>query len=387
MPTPKRYYAINWTDGMKISREHFVQQENYIINLLSDTFATQLQPFNYGLLPAPLPNQYANDLSLEYKTTGELEIHLRRFDAITPGGLRITVGNDEVSSGLHFSTQVSTAGKNNVLDNTEEAYYVVLSLNPYEKLPVGQLNPMEAPPRHPYTMPSMELSMMPDDQFNPAYLGSYFVLIGRIVRKGGSLVKDDQFIPPCTSIRSHPQLMKFYENIGLYLNELQQSALSIVHKVKSKAQQPDLAKNIQRFCEETLAYIAQIYFSFRNVAHNLPPIYTIQDISSLANRLLNNIHMLTEKDKEEMLKYIFEWSDIQPSQLESQLAQAIELKYEHTRIGDHMKQADDVVRLLAHIFQRLNKLDYIGIHKENIVVKEEVITQTIKTKKGWNILD
>jgi hypothetical protein len=41
---------------------------------------------------------------------------------------------------------------------------------------------------------------------------------------------------------------------------------------------------------------------------------------------------------------------------------------------------------LIVILQRLNTLEYIGVKRENIVVKEEVLTRQ-KDKKGWSILD
>lgn len=383
-----KYYAVNWIDGMKITRQHFIDQEYFLATRISDTAAAQIHSFSYGLLPSPSAGQSANELQLDYKSTNEVEIRLKRFDAITPGGYRITIGDDELTADMRFTSSIDATDRSVLGDNgTEDAYYVVLSVNPYERVPVGMLNPEEVPPRHPYVLPAVHVSLIQDQQFNPDYAGAFFVVIGRIVRKAGIFVKDEQFIPPCTSIRSHPQLVRYYENIGIYINEMQQQALSIVQKIKNKNQQADLARNIQRFCEEALSYIAQIYFHFRNVAHNLPPVHTIQDISSFASRLYNNIQLLSEKDKEEMLKYIFEWCDVQPSQLEGTLTQVIELHYEHTRIGQHMQLLDEMLKLTAHIFQRLNRLDYIGIRKENIVVKEEIITQTTKTKKGWSLLD
>lgn len=385
---PNRYYAVNWIDGMKITRQHFVDQEYFLVSRIADTAAAQVLPFAWGLLPPSGPGQFSNDLQIEYKSNSEVEIYLRRFDALTPGGYRITIGDDDVTADMRFTSSVEGQERSAFSDNgSEDAYYVVLSVNPYERIPVGMLNPEEIPPRHPNVLPAINASLIPEQQFNPEYAGPFFVVVGRIVRKAGVFARDELFIPPCTSIRSHPQLVRYYENLGIYINEMQQQALSIVQKIKNKSQQSDLARNIQYFCEETLSYIAQIYFHFRNVAHNLPPIHTVQDISSLSSHLYNYVQMLSEKDKEEMLKYIFEWCDVAPSQLETMLTQTIELRYEHTRIGQHMQQLDELLKLLAHIFQRLNRLDYIGIRKENIVVKEEIIMQTTKTKKGWSLLD
>lgn len=382
-----RHYAINWTDGMKVSRHHFVSQENFFISRLSESVSTQIHSFDYGLLPGPVINQFLNELQIDYLSTGDLEITVRKLDAITPGGYRVTIGYDEVTPEMRFTATIDGAARQDIIGGSEEAYYVILHVNPFDKKPAGMLNPDEIPHRHPHTMPAIRVSLLHESQFNAGFPGNYFIVIGRVARRSGAVIKDEQFIPPCTSMRSHPQLMRYYENIGVYINEIQQSALSIIQKIKSRTQQSDLSRNIRDFCEETVSYISQIYFRFRNVAFHLAPVYCIQDISSLAGRLYNTVQMLTEKDKEEMLKYFFEWCDLQPSQLEAILTGAIELKYEHTKAGAHLQQLDEMLKALAHIFLRLNRLEYIGIHKENIVVKEEIITQTIKTKKGWSLLD
>ncbi len=386
---PNRHYAVNWTHGMKITKAHFVEQEQHLGAQISAAVASQILPFSYGLLPGT--GGASNDLRLDYKTTGEVEVVLRRFDALTPGGYRITIDEDAPAAESFFTVATGDAGDGGsgfaAADAGDGGSYVVLSVNPDERLPTGTPLPAEVPPRHPHVRPGLRVSLVPEAQLSAESVGAFFVVVGRMVRSGGGLVQDESFIPPCTAIRSHAALVRHYENLGLYINEIQQQALSIVQKIKSRSQQADLARNIQALCEEALDAVAQIYFLFRNVLHHQPPVHTVAAISGLASLLFNAVQVLTEKDKEEMLKYIAEWCDVPPSGLEQSLAGAIELRYEHTRIGTHMAIIGDVMRLVASIFSRLNRLDYIGIRKENIVVREEVVAQTTRPKKGWSLLD
>ena len=381
-----RHYAVNWTDGMKISQQHFVAQEAFFSTRISDSLASQIRTFDYGLLPASVLGQYANDFGIAPISTGEVEVTLRKLDAITPGGYRVMLGFDELTPEMRFTLPEPPAG--GVLATTgEEGYLVFLQADPFDRRPIGPLNAQELPHRHPYTAPSIRVSLLPETQFSAAYSSGSFVLLGRVVRRSGSLTKDENFVPPCTAVRSHPVLMRFYEAMGSAINEMQQSALSIIQKIKVRTQQTELSRNIQRYCEDTLNAISPLYFQFRNMAFHLPPIHCIEAISGFSGRVFNNVQTLTEKDKEEMLKYFFEWCDIPPSQLEAQLSGVIELRYEHTQVAAHMQQIDTMLRALAHILTRLNRLEYIGIHKENIVVREEVVTQTTKPKKGWSLLD
>ncbi len=379
-----RHYAVNWTDGMKISRQHFVAQEAFFNSRLSDSLATQLHTFDYGLLPAPVIGQYANEYSISPISTGEVEVTLRKLDAVTPSGYRVTLGFDEFTPEMRFTVSLPAGS---ATGGSEEGYLVLLQADPFDRRPVGPLNAQELPHRHPHTAPTLVVSLLPESQFSAAYPGGYFVLLGRVLRQSGSFVKDENFVPPCTAVRSHALLMRAYEALGNSINEMQQSALSIIQKIKVRTQQTDLSRNIQRYCEDTLSAISPLYFRFRNVAFHLPPINCLESVSALAGRVFNNVQTLTEKDKEEMLKYFFEWCDIPPSQLEAQLSGVLEMRYDHTKAAGLLVQTNELLRALAHILSRLNRLEYIGIHKENIVVREEVVTQTTKPKKGWSLLD
>ncbi len=51
MPAPLKYPNVNWVNGMKIRKEHFIQQENAFDDKLKDVTACFLNGYNYGLLP------------------------------------------------------------------------------------------------------------------------------------------------------------------------------------------------------------------------------------------------------------------------------------------------------------------------------------------------
>jgi hypothetical protein len=52
-----------------------------------------------------------------------------------------------------------------------------------------------------------------------------------------------------------------------------------------------------------------------------------------------------------------------------------------------MKAIRQLLQSLVLVLQKLNTLEYIGQHKENIVVKEEVMVHAVKERKGWSFLD
>jgi hypothetical protein len=385
MSIQKKYPSVNWIDGMKITKQHLVDTENYFVNQLCEAFSARINNFNYGLLPAIGLGEYLNDFTVENKATKEVEIMLKTCDAITLSGLRITINNDSLREGLKYTTSFS--GSDGSTNEPDKVYYLVVSINPYDRHPVGELDPDEVPPRHPYTMPKVNLTLMHEKGISTDTVGGYFLIVGKVIRRADGFYKDAGFIPPCASIRSHPLLVGYYETFGSTMNDMQLNAFSIVQKIKNKQQKSELAHNIKNLCETLLQYVAQTYFRFRNIAHQQPPIHTIENFSALANVVYTCINTMSEKDKEEMLKYFYEWCDVLPSSFESQLVTCVGIRYDHLNIGKIMSNIEQLLGNMTLILSRLNTLEYIGQHKENLVVKEEVINQAVKEKTGWSILD
>ena len=87
-------------------------------------------------------------------------------------------------------------------------------------------------------------------------------------------------------------------------------------------------------------------------------------------------------------KYFYEWSDVTPGSFDEQLADTLEMLYEHTDIRASMVRAYSFMYTLTELWQRLSTLEYIGQHKENIVVSERTTgNNTTGQNKTWSIMD
>ena len=117
------------------------------------------------------------------------------------------------------------------------------------------------------------------------------------------------------------------------------------------------------------------------------PAHFVNAAAVLSNYMYTAISILPEKEKEELLNYFFEWSDITQVLFLNQLSATIEINYDHYQVGLYTNNIQTMLNTMVNIWQKLNTLEYIGQHKENIVVKEERITKVVKEKKGWSILD
>jgi glutaredoxin-related protein len=141
-------------------------------------------------------------------------------------------------------------------------------------------------------------------------------------------------------------------------------------------------------CEKVLDYTANIFFQFRNILPQSPPVYLAGTISSLANTIHTTLYCIAPEEREELLKYIFEWCDITPNAFEEELLKAAEIRYNHYNIIESMEVLTTFLRSLNAVWTKMNNLEYIGQRKENIVVKKEVVQQQAEpVKKRWSIID
>ena len=63
----------------------------------------------------------------------------------------------------------------------------------------------------------------------------------------------------------------------------------------------------------------------------------------------------------------------------------LEMQYDHNNINESMKLIDDTFNLIAELWIKLSLLEYIGQHKDNIIVSDKkLITQPVKKSK-WDI--
>jgi hypothetical protein len=312
MIIPPKHAAVNWIDGMSVSHHNFLDTENHFIDNIRDVASVSVNTFNYGLLP-PLKGSGAQLSSYEVSktATNQVQIRLHECQAITSAGMRISISGTEANL-LSKSVNLVAENQENGAADSKEYYYVIIAVQPFQRNPIGHPDPEEVPIRQPYTQPKYDIQVLSSNNVNIEELGGYHLVIGRLIRNGGDFFKDENFIPPCSSINSYSRLSEHYEMIGIAIDNLQNLSLQIIGKINYKNQKSEIAQNIKTICKTIIDFSSRDYFYLRNIVHQQPPIFLVSNISSLANSLFTTIQTMSEKDKEELLNYFFEWNDLSP---------------------------------------------------------------------------
>jgi hypothetical protein len=379
---------VNWVDGMKISKNHLLQTEDYLIDIIRDTTSTRLTDNNFGLLPPYKGEKLSSDFEITNRVSNHVEIKLRRCNAITAGGCRININPTEYSEYLIMDYSFDDDTDYKKEDEEYQYWDVILVVKPFERVPVGAPDPEETPPRHPDASQVYSLFIKPAGQINSKEFGMHHLVIGRVVKKSDRYEVDTDYIPPCTSMNSHPDMKEYYETFGQQLNDIETSSHKIIQKIHERENNSDIAKNINRVCETLLNYIATVYFNYRNNGRFYSPLETANTFSSLAHTGFSAIQYMSKKQKEEMLRYFYEWSDVTPGNFTELLTDTLEIIYDHHNIRQVMELINRFLSVFSSLWIKLSTLEYIGQHKENIVVAEKTQKhEQVSRQSGWTIVD
>ncbi|GGF26607.1 hypothetical protein [Hymenobacter cavernae] len=359
-----KHYPVNWVDGMKISRRHFTELEQFTTEHLRDATALGLSAHRYGLLPTDPHGLSSFELLLSVDQQQGVLARLTHCRAITAGGARIEILNS--AEPLTYRTSLAQLLSEFNLTATEQLRFsVIVSVNPYVRVPMGQPAPEEIPPRHPYTTPEYKLSVVPTQQVNSAAVGSFHLVVGELLYAEGALRPVAQFIPPSLALVSHPALLKWLHQFEHQLQEIETDAFKIIHKIKLRPDKKStLSEQVHFLAERTTFALAQHLTSLHLTAAELPPINLLDILLRLAKQVKTTLDCLTEPEREELLKYCEQWSETLPATVLGALRGAVTMTYDHHRVHEHLQQHYELWQLLANIFRQLSQLEYIGKNKE-----------------------
>jgi hypothetical protein len=378
----KKHYRVNWVDGMKINKNHFIEMENSVIEIVRHSDQKNCTPINFGLLPEISEENKSIDISVSVDGQETIDVTLNSCRAITLGGYHI-----DITESTKFLLEQSghILKKQYVLNKDEQEWYIVLTVNPFKRVPVGNSDPEEEPPRHPFVFSEYNLDILPKSETSKQELGLHHITIGKIVLIDGKPAVDADFIPPCRSVQSHPDLKFTYHEVGTFLNQMEAFSLHIIQKIHQKKQSNELAKMALYLSEQVMHYLNANIAEFRFKDKYEPPILMISKIVNLGRVIKSSLDVFVGTGKEDFLNYLTDWCDLNQGAFENVLVETIEMEYVHTDINSSLLRVSEFTKLMLSLFKKLNELDFIGKKSDSgIFVKEEVVENTeVKGRRSF----
>ena len=364
-----RHPNVNWVNGMKIKKEHFVLQDNACDDKIKDVAACFLNRFNYGLLPAVDATDVSFRVSLQMGNQNMLTVNVMQCRAVTYGGARVEITEAH-------RPQTFSVGMDNEIEEAKKGdaahYYVALTVDLFNRQPFGNPDPDEEPPRYPYAAPACKVSLIKENDTSVRDRLPFSLFIGKLAFQPGAIEIIDDYIPACTSLNSHQKLIDFGVAVEKFYNQMEYNLVSIIRKIREKTQDSVLAESVLRLADKLIAFITANNLKVKWHLPDLPPIYLFENMATFARIVRNTIDSSTAANKEEMLNYFTNWSELKQGDFERLLVRCINFEYNHCEIANSVAEFTEFAQIMNALFEKLESLAYIGKKKETgIFVKEQ----------------
>ncbi|MBS7253662.1 hypothetical protein [Flavobacterium branchiicola] len=373
------HLPINWTDGVKLTKDHFINNYFNYVTIVSDYNKVQLNNFNYGAIQPAGSKSIDIDIKIE---GGQLVAYLKKCEVIARNGYLISFNQES------YGTKLPEASINaNDLDrNSIEYYYVIVSIDPYSLIPVGIPDPEIIPLHHPHALPEIKLHIVKKNEVNDNFLLGYFLIVKKIAFQNGTFADDGKYIAPVVKTKNNEVLNQFISKVNTELYQLNDFSIKIHKKNVQSSSNNKLVSNTFSLCTKIIDYYAEHCFYLKSIAPEESPVHMFDRIIVLANHLISTLTLMDDKEKEMLLQYYYEWIDVKPSELLNVLFEAKSTVYDHNDILETLDKLNQFLGILKRLWQKLSELEYIGIRKENIVISEETKVSAPKSST-WSILD
>ena len=263
-----RYFPVNWVDGMKISSRDFIAFENAVLDNVRDVRSSQLNAYQYGLLPT---NHIETDNypKLVYDQVNGMLV-LKECRAVTPGGQRVEITE------ANFERNRYPAQLPAVSLSTQETgrFDVYVRVDVSERVGAGEFA-ANNPPRYSLVSPSYQLSLRPHDgvlveQENFLKISELEVREGRLE----ILTSTKRYIPPCVSMNAFMGLKRFHGVGEERLKAIVQHYLHLNRRMNGEIRN-EIALEAVLLSEKLVSAVVASLSHYRYLLPLYPPIFTV----------------------------------------------------------------------------------------------------------------
>lgn len=366
---------VNWVDGMNINKKHFIAQENSFIKNSMGLAGLSISSLSFGIVRSE-----KDFLWMDIDNDLQLLVNFKPLDIIFPSGYQYNIvdGKDFTKD---FKCDLPQS-------ESDAIYYVILSVNPFSRQPIGMADVAESPIRKPFVTPEMKISIVGEEELSEALLGLNHLVIGRIAKMDASWEIDSDYIISSVFILSNPSLFDVYKRVEIYLSSIEKFSSSIINKIRLKKQDNPLAKTLNEICCKLLDFMSVTLSKYRISTPYCSPVEMVILVMDLARITKNSLDGWQGCGKDEFMTYISEWCNVNEGEFEDALNQVIKHRYDHNKIDFSVEIIVNLLSLLEQMLHTLSGLEYIGkkietdlFVKEETLMEEEIDGSTTAKKK------
>jgi hypothetical protein len=355
----QKHYYVNWVDGMKINKTHFIDQGNAFKDSLQDVAALHLNAHRYGILPPSVAGENTFSVKVSMDNQKTLHVVVEACQAVTPGGVRIAI--PAFSSLVPTDADCKPATMFPFSSASEDLdWWIVLIVHPFETQAAGSPDLTENPPRFPIVLPTYTIQVIGSQQYKQFAYYPYAITIGKLFVFEDEINLADYYIPPCYSVNAHPDLVELLGEFDSFLATMERYCTQIIQKIFKQNEQNKISEPVMFICDRIIIYLGRALTSTRWKLLYDSPAALFFEMASLARIIKNVIDLRTGTGKEELMNYLSEWCDLKQGELESMLSSIANMTYEHNDVNKNSSETVVFLKKIATLFGTLAGLEFIG---------------------------
>jgi len=372
---------VNWVDGMKLSKEHFMDMQHAVEARLRDQYALATYLHGSGILPARENGRSSLDYRLSIEPPAKVTFTLTQCRGITSAGDRVEIlASDGALQPLSATFDLSgTALEENA------RFDVILRVEPYTVEPYGPHDPGESPPRHPFSRPRWTLDLAPLKDMRYTTHGHAFLVLARVMVKNGALVKDGEYLPPAMAMSSLPALEEFLTSYFKFLKEVEQNLLAIVARLNERKTPSDLTDGIGVLCKAGLYFLEREISAFQVLGFRMPPDAMVMHAISFARAMHYALELRTNKGEEALLASVKEATGLARLEYRQVLNGLMDLVYDPNDLDGALKRILQFCQVHRKLFGHWAQLKNFGATgPERIILNVEQPPTPQPSSRSWN---
>ena len=367
-------FKINWVDGMKISKEHFQSLQNFAENSIKDAHVVRKGRHNHGFLASHFEgnNEYAINIDIHQS----LKVSIKKLLAITPNGNRIEITE-------HTPSVKEEIVVDELADKNFEEGFLLINLDTENPIPFGEQDPKEIPPRYPFLTNGQFFTFVSTAELEKSGLSGNQLPVAKVVQEGKSLTATNDYIPPCLSLGANTGLMSFYNEADNFLKVAERNAIMIVQKIMAKQSDNPIADAMHLVVDKIYFYLAQQITKVKWQEHDMHPKELLEIIVSFARVFKGSVDVSSPQNKEALLNYFGEWTDLKGGDYEKMFTDVINMQYNHNDVNQNVQLASGFMNIIDRLLSVLTQVDYIGKRKDmGIFVNENIVKDKPSKNSG-----
>lgn len=353
MDDTTKYKLVNWTDGMRINRNHFIASDNYHIQQSNLSRHLYLNENSFGMLPVDAEHGLFPDFEV-VMSNGQVIISRFALSLVMLNGSFFMMKSDEINDNVVDSFSLNLKFKIDPEHNRE--YAVMIRTRPYERIDFGAYDSEEAPLNRPKAIQGFAFSVEPVKQAQKAWIGKNFFVIAKFEIEDSLLRMDKDFIPPATCMLSHPALKDIQSSIYNDVLMLETFITKASSKYRTKRSN-DMNETLLYIASNMLMCISRIKFELKHKTLYQPPVYLVCLIKELANIISQSLDVRSNVGKDSFLGEIIKILGMSKKDFNEQLNKLINLEYRHFDIRSAFDELAKFLDDMKALFGSLSEYD------------------------------